>query len=140
VLSRYLAERGIPDIERIVINKIHARDLLIPNLVHPGQPLGYTPFYQPVKRGLKNAIQFSELTAIEKHTALKASLHWLRHTFGTRAKERGVSDNVLMAQFGHADLRPTAKFRRRSVSRSRTNWGGRLGDVLSRLAAANGSA
>jgi site-specific recombinase XerD len=61
---------------------------------------------------LTQATQRSTLNGVEKSDALRASPHWLRHTFGTRAVEPGVTKSVLMAQFGHADERPTSRYSR----------------------------
>jgi integrase len=112
VMDRYLATRALPELERVVADRSHGPVMLIPNLLDENKPVGYTAFYTSVKRGLRAAIQRSTLTYAEKTDALKASPHWLRHTFGTRASERGVSKSVLMVQFGHADERPTSRYSR----------------------------
>jgi integrase len=44
-------------------------------------------------------------------------VHWLRHTCGTRALERGTPLEVLQAQLGHADPRTTMRYARAQLQR-----------------------
>jgi site-specific recombinase XerD len=111
-LERYLRYRGLGSLDAVLRERAKAKVLLVPNLITDGAQVSYTAFYMSVKRGLKQAIQRSTLNGVEKSDALRASPHWLRHTFGTRAIERGVTKSVLMAQFGHADERPTSRYSR----------------------------
>lgn len=46
-----------------------------------------------------------------------ASLHWLRHTHGTRAAERGMSANDIQTNFGHADVRTATGYTRAQLRR-----------------------
>jgi integrase len=66
---------------------------------------------------VKQAMRASALPLAQRRRALAASPHWLRHTFGTRATERGVSRSVLMQQFGHADERSTSRYSRAQFER-----------------------
>lgn len=46
-----------------------------------------------------------------------ASLHWLRHTHGTRSAERGMSANDIQTNFGHADVRTATGYTRAQLRR-----------------------
>ena len=47
----------------------------------------------------------------------KASAHWLRHTHGTRAAERGMSATDIQTNFGHADVRTATGYTRAQLRR-----------------------
>ncbi len=53
----------------------------------------------------------------DKLDASKASLHWLRHTCGTRALERNVPLEVVQRQLGHADPRTTMRYAKPQLER-----------------------
>ncbi|TDM05040.1 MAG: integrase, partial [Ideonella sp. MAG2] len=48
---------------------------------------------------------------------LRASPHWLRHTFGTRAVERQAPIEAVQRQLGHADPRTTMRYARTQLDR-----------------------
>ena len=49
----------------------------------------------------------------------KASTHWLRHTFGTRAIAKEVPLDVIQAQMGHASIQTTTAIYGRAPMRRR---------------------
>jgi integrase len=81
------------------------------------EPITYDALYKAIKVGLRRAILASDLSGPAKERALRASPHWLRHTFGTRATERGVPADVIQAQMGHADPATTAQYSRAQIKR-----------------------
>lgn len=47
----------------------------------------------------------------------RASAHWLRHTHGTRAAERGLSATDIQSNFGHADIRTATGYTQAQLRR-----------------------
>lgn len=80
-------------------------------------PIGYQALNQTFIRFVQRAIQASRLSASERERALKASAHWLRHTYATRAAERDVPPDVLQENLGQADPRTTARYYRAQLER-----------------------
>lgn len=116
-LAAYLAARGLPDLAACAQDPARRSTPLLVSLLDPDVPLGYQAFYEALRVVVKQAIRASALPVAEQRRALAASPHWLRHTFGTRAAERGVSRSVLMQQFGHADERSTSRYSRAQFER-----------------------
>jgi integrase len=109
-LRWYLQQRGLPTLIECV-ESIALRDLpIVPSVVAATAHVGYQAFYQSITRIVRRGIKESGLSREEKRVAMRASPHWLRHTFATRAKERKVSNEVLMLQLGHADERPLMRY------------------------------
>lgn len=75
-------------------------------------PLSYSTLAKAFKRFALAAIAASALPFEDREQFRHASLHWLRHTHGTRAAERGVDPDVQQANLGHADPRTTARYAR----------------------------
>ena len=90
---------------------------LLCSLIDAGQALTYRSLYGSMKTWLNKAIDGSDLSWGEKVAAARASPHWLRHTCGTRALERGVPLDVVGQLLGHADPRTTAKYTRAQIRR-----------------------
>jgi site-specific recombinase XerD len=112
-LERYLAARGLsPD----ALGTQPTLPLLA-SLISPGEALGYRSLYGSMKTWLNRAIDGSALSWGEKVQAARASPHWLRHTCGTRALERGVPLDVVGQLLGHADPRTTARYTRAQLRR-----------------------
>jgi site-specific recombinase XerD len=112
-LARYLAARGLG---------LDALDTqpklpLLASLTAPEAALGYRSLYGSMKTWLNQAIAGSTLGWGEKVQAARASPHWLRHTCGTRALERGVPLDVVGKLLGHADPRTTARYSRAQLRR-----------------------
>jgi integrase len=70
-----------------------------------------------MKRWVRQAIAGSDLPGPERAIALRASPHWLRHTFGTRALERKAPLEVVQRQLGHADPRTTMRYAHAQLER-----------------------
>ena len=90
---------------------------LLASATDPMAPITYPALYQTVKRWLAKAIRQSALPPHEQATALRASPHWLRHTFGTRAVERQAPIEAVQRQLGHADPRTTMRYARTQIDR-----------------------
>lgn len=90
---------------------------LLASAVEATAPITYEALYKAIKVGLRRAIEASELHGKAQAQALRASPHWLRHTFGTRAMEREVPLDVIQAQMGHADPATTAQYSRAQIKR-----------------------
>lgn len=90
---------------------------LLASTVEITAPITYEALYKAIKVGLRRAIAASTLSDQAKEKALRASPHWLRHTFGTRAMEREVPLDVIQAQMGHADPATTAQYSRAQIKR-----------------------
>lgn len=115
-LERYLRARGLA-LESLGAAPAQAGLPLLASLVEPEQPLTYRSLYSSMKTWLNKAITASDLSWREKVDSARASPHWLRHTCGTRALERGVPLDVVSQLLGHADPRSTAKYSRAQLRR-----------------------
>lgn len=104
-LDRYLHDRDLPP-----LGVAPPETPLVASAVNVKDGVGYRALYESTKAWFRKAIMASELTGIERSTAYKASLHWLRHTCGTRALERGVPLAMVQEQLGHKDPRQTMKY------------------------------
>lgn len=107
-LEQYLASRGLPELVEAA-ERLKSTPL-VASADDPMAPVGYRALYESMKSWFRRAIVASNLNQAEKDVALRASLHWLRHTCGTRALERGVDVAVVQGQFGHADPRTTMRY------------------------------
>ena len=112
-LQRYLRCRGLDP--GAMVTQPEAP--LLCSLIDAGQALTYRSLYGSMKTWLNKAIDGSDLSWGEKVAAARASPHWLRHTCGTRALERGVPLDVVGQLLGHADPRTTAKYTRAQIRR-----------------------
>ena len=83
----------------------------------PREAVSYSALYRSTKTWFGKAIWTSDLEIREKLDASKASLHWLRHTCGTRALDRGVSIETVQRQLGHADARTTMRYAKPQLDR-----------------------
>ena len=90
---------------------------LLASLTDPSAPVSYRVLYGSMKSWLSRAISGTGLDLRDRVEATKASPHWLRHTCGTRALERGVPLDVVGQLLGHADPRTTAKYTRAQLER-----------------------
>ena len=101
----YMESRGLPP-----LGDCPADIPLIASAIDPLLGVSYRPLYESTKAWFTRAIQASDLTGAARSTAYKASLHWLRHTCGTRALERGAPLAMVQEQLGHADPRMTMRY------------------------------
>ncbi|MCO5975260.1 tyrosine-type recombinase/integrase [Ideonella oryzae] len=106
---------------------------LLARLSEPQQAIGYQALYQTMKRWVRDAIRGSELTSAEKDVAMRASPHWLRHTFGTRALERRAPLEVVQRQLGHADPRTTMRYAHAQLERLQQEMDRAFGDEARQL-------
>ncbi|MDD2609882.1 MAG: site-specific integrase [Giesbergeria sp.] len=53
---------------------------------------------------MSKAVVAATLPEKERFRLAKASTHWLRHTFGTRAVAKQVPLDVIQAQMGHSSI------------------------------------
>ena len=80
---------------------------LLASTKDPFEPIGYQALYEHVRAWFRKAIANSGLPSTERTKLARASTHWLRHTFGTRAVAREVPLDVIQAQMGHASIQTT---------------------------------
>lgn len=83
----------------------------------PRQPIGYQTLYESVRRWVHKAVAACSHDDEEQQRYSRASAHWLRHTFGTKAVARGVPLDVVQAQMGHASVNTTMGYSRAPVVR-----------------------
>lgn len=74
------------------------------------QPLSYPAAHQSFAGFVQAAIARSTLPLNERLRASKGTLHWLRHTYATRAVESGVPPDVVQAELGHESVETTANY------------------------------
>ncbi|WP_066335070.1 tyrosine-type recombinase/integrase [Azohydromonas lata] len=111
-LAGYLAARGLPPLERAP-----EEAPLVASLDDALAPIGYRSLYETVRGWLRRALRWAPLTDAQRRSADKSSVHWLRHTCGTRALERGAPLEVVQAQLGHADPRTTMRYAKAQLQR-----------------------
>lgn len=102
-VNRYLEQRGLGNLQTASGNLP-----LLARTRDPSAPIGYQALYEHVTNWLRKAIHQSALPHTERIKLARASTHWLRHTYGTRAVARDVPLDVLQAQMGHASFEMTA--------------------------------
>ncbi len=90
---------------------------LLASLRDPTGALTYSSLYETFTRFVRRAVARSSLDADQQRAAVKASLHWLRHTHATRFAERGGDLDVLQANLGHSDPRTSARYYRTQIER-----------------------
>ncbi|WP_298235278.1 tyrosine-type recombinase/integrase [uncultured Azohydromonas sp.] len=122
-LQVYLEARGLPPLERAPGDAP-----LVASLTEPGVGIGYQSLYETVRAWLRQALRWAELSDAQRQTARKASVHWLRHTCGTRALERGAPLEVVQAQLGHADPRTTMRYAKAQLQRLQDGMEKAFGD------------
>ena len=111
-LDAYLQARQLPPLE-----SAPPEAPLLASALDPMEPIGYQALYQTTKRWLGQALRASDLPRSVREDALRASPHWLRHTFGTRALERKAPLEVVQRQLGHADPRTTMRYAKAQLER-----------------------
>jgi site-specific recombinase XerD len=122
-LQAYLRARGLPALERAP-----GEAPLVDSVTAPGQGLGYQSLYESVRAWLRRALRWAALSEAQRQAAQKASVHWLRHTCGTRALERGAPLEVVQAQLGHADPRTTMRYAKAQLQRLQDGMEKAFGD------------
>jgi site-specific recombinase XerD len=91
---------------------------LLPSLYHPENSVDYRTLYNTVKRYMAKALATTELDLLARLEVERASTHWLRHTFGTRAAEQNVPMTVTQQTMGHKDINTTARYSRAQLEQA----------------------
>lgn len=105
LLLQHLASRGFNSLESCPKNLP-----LLARIDDPMQPLSYPAAHQSFSAFVQAAISKSALPLLERLHAVKGTLHWLRHTYATRAVESGVPPDVVQAELGHESVETTANY------------------------------
>lgn len=126
-LQAYLACRGLGSVQ--VASPDSA---LVCSVLDPMAGVGYQAIYESVRSWVTRFVRASDLPMGERMRVARASMHWLRHTFGTRSIARGVPLDVIQAQMGHANIDTTASIYGRAPLQRRSQelekaFGGREG-------------
>lgn len=101
-LDEYLSSRGFLSIESAPPDAP-----LLASTKNPMQPIGYQALYEHVRGWFTKAAKSSILSADEQAVLSGASVHWLRHTFGSRAMAREVPVDAIQMQMGHSNVQTT---------------------------------
>lgn len=94
---------------------------LLASALDPMEPIGYQSLYETVRSWIFKAVAASQLPTNERLRLARASTHWLRHTFGTRAVAREVPMDVIQAQMGHASMQTTTAIYGRAPMKRRAD-------------------
>lgn len=125
-IDDYLAARGLPAIGECPPPT--------PLLATAGADAGggvvtYAAVHESFRAFVRRALRASDLSGVERERTARATQHWLRHTFATRAAEAAMPQDVLQAELGHADPSTTAAYytaqearRRREVERAAASY------------------
>jgi integrase len=105
----YLATRGLQ------LSTATQETPLLGSLTTPTAGVTYSALHETFTRFLKRAL--TALPTDQRRDALRASMHWLRHTHATRAAEANVSADVLQENLGQSDPRTTARYYRAQLER-----------------------
>jgi len=108
----YLRARHLPP-----LGEVPGEAPLLASATNPMESISYDALYKTVRAWLTKALRAATLTDSARLEALRASPHWLRHTFGTRAVERGIPLDVVQQQLGHADPRTTSRYTKAQLDR-----------------------
>lgn len=81
----------------------------------PSAPVAYVSLSQAFKAFMLRALKGAPVGLSE--ALRRASLHWLRHTHGTRAGERGFTISDIQTNLGHADPRTATLYARAQMQR-----------------------
>ena len=90
---------------------------LVASTLDGKSPITYASLYETFKRFVRNALRASSLPVDERLHALRASTHWLRHTYATRSAENDVPTDIIQENLGQADPRTAAKYSRAQLER-----------------------
>lgn len=113
-LDEYLNFRGLKGVD-----SAPKEAPIVSSATHVLDHVGYQAMYENVKLWLGKAISNAAISDHERDKIRGASVHWLRHTFGTRAVARGVPLDVVQGQMGHTSPTTTANLYARAPLRRR---------------------
>lgn len=121
VLNQYLEARKLPSLGEDVDTALGApsSDLVIvgspPLLGSQTNPMccpTYSAVHQSFTAFVRSGLRHSDLSLTEQLKAQRATQHWLRHTYATRAAEAETPVDVLQAELGHSNPATTAGYYR----------------------------
>ena len=115
-LQSYLAQRGLGSVQVAPPGAP-----LVASVLDPVAGVGYQALYESVRTWVSKFVAASNLPTGERLKLAKASMHWLRHTFGTRSIARGVPLDVIQAQMGHASIDTTTSIYGRAPLKRRSD-------------------
>jgi integrase len=107
----YFAQKGV------MFEGAPATTPILSALKDASSPIGYQALYTTFTAFVRRTIRQSDLSAAEKSQAVRASGHWLRHTYATRSAERGMPLDILQENMGQSDPRVTARYYRAQMER-----------------------
>jgi site-specific recombinase XerD len=107
----YFAEKGV------VFDGAPAHTPMLSALKDVSARISYQALYMSFTAFVRRTIRNSNLSATEKSQAVRASAHWLRHTYATRSAERGMPLDILQENMGQSDPRVTARYYRAQMER-----------------------
>jgi integrase len=121
VLNQYLEARGLVGLAEYQAQLVLEREKAVPGaspacpslLGLQSRPLDcptYSAVHQSFTAFVRSALRASDLPMGERLKAQKATQHWLRHTYATRAAEAETPPDVLQAELGHSDPATTAGY------------------------------
>jgi integrase len=107
----YFAQKGV------MFEGAPATTPILSALKDASSGIGYQALYTTFTAFVRRTIRQSDLSAAEKSQAVRASGHWLRHTYATRSAERGMPLDILQENMGQSDPRVTARYYRAQMER-----------------------
>ncbi len=80
------------------------------------QTLSPATVYEIAHEAFARVIPQLDKGSEEAKKLLKASTHWLRHTYATHASQRGTDLSIIQENCGHASIETTGKYRQTDKS------------------------
>jgi len=111
------ATRGYFEGRGIAFDAAPAEAPLLASLGDGMAPITYSALHQTFTRFVRRAVRGSGLPLPEQQRAQRASAHWLRHTYATRAAERDMPLDVLQENLGQSDPRTAGRYYRAQLER-----------------------
>ena len=75
------------------------------------QTLSPATIYEITQDAFARVISKLEKGSDDARKLVKASTHWLRHTYATHASQRGTDLSIIQENCGHASIETTGKYR-----------------------------
>ena len=137
VLNQYLEARGLPGLgegldaapgEQLAQGGSPGGPPLLSSQDEPLRCPTYSAVHQSFTGFVRSGLRGSALSVSEQLKAQRATQHWLRHTYATRAAEAETPVDVLQAELGHSNPATTAGYyraqeRRRQEAMERASLG-----------------
>lgn len=125
-LDAYLAARQLPP-----LGQAPPTTPVLASTQDASRPITYSALYRTMKSWMTRVRRSADLGWADSAALQVASPHWLRHTCGTRAVERGTPLDVVQQQFGHADPRTTSRYSTAQLERMQALMNAAFGNPLS---------